>query len=165
MNAMHYINITREQGYNTDRRRPYGVFVDDERVLQIREGESKQITVPSGMHSLSVRVDWCRSETFTFDAETGQSTTLWCWPNARVYNWPFFLFLRWNRYISVGEQPKAAHASSKSLFRIYQVGLTIAVIAFLGYESVLGKALAIILLVPLLIATIVWFMLRRTRTG
>jgi hypothetical protein len=165
MNATHCINITREQGYNADRRRPYSVFVDGELVLQIREGESKQITVPPGAHSLSVRLDWCRSNTFTFDAESGQSTALWCWPNARVYNWPFFLLLRWNRYMTVSEQPKAARASAKSLFRIYQVGVAIAVFAFFGYESILGKTLAVAVLVSLLVAVMVWFMLRRARTG
>ncbi len=84
MTTTHRINITREPGYNADRRRPYGVFVDGERVLQVREGESTQVTVPPGTHSLSVRLDWCRSNVFTVNAQPGQSTTLWCWPNARV---------------------------------------------------------------------------------
>jgi hypothetical protein len=67
--------------------------------------------------------------------------------------------------MTVSDQPKAARASSKIMFRSYQVGLSIAVLAFLGYESILGRALAIVLLVLLLVPVIVWFMLQRARTG
>jgi ribose/xylose/arabinose/galactoside ABC-type transport system permease subunit len=67
--------------------------------------------------------------------------------------------------MTVSEQPNAARASSRSLFRIYQIGLSIAVFAFFGYESILGKTLAVAVLVSLLVAAIIWFMLHRARTG
>jgi hypothetical protein len=67
--------------------------------------------------------------------------------------------------MTVSEQPKAARASSKIMFRSYQVGLSIAVLALLGYESILGRAVAIVLLILVLVPIIAWFMLQRARAG
>jgi hypothetical protein len=66
--------------------------------------------------------------------------------------------------MTVSEQPKAARASAKIMFRSYQVGLSIAVLAFLGYESILGRAVAIVLLILGLVPVIAWLMLQRART-
>jgi hypothetical protein len=163
--TMHSIIITRESGYGVDRLRPYDVFIDDKRVLNINEGECKQLTVSPGSHSVSLRVDWCRSHTLQLNMEDGQSTELWCWPKARIYTWPFFLTLGWNRYITLSPQPKIGSAPSVRLFRTYQLVVLIAIVAFLGYESVLGNEVAIILLIILLAASIVWLGLLRARAS
>lgn len=165
MSTTHQIEICREQGYSADRWRSYGVFVDGDCVLRIREGEKKQIAVTPGVHSLTVGVDWCHSQAFTINAQDGQSTALWCWPNVRVYSWPYFLTLGRGRYISVGSQPRAARASSKTVFKAYQFGLVAAVLAFFGYESILGKVLAMVVLVLLLVPAIGWLLLRRARSS
>jgi hypothetical protein len=153
---MHSISITRERGYIFDRLRPYNIFVDGSHVVRIREGETTQITVPPGVHTVTVKLDWCHSRPFTINAATGKSTALWCWPNVRIYNWPFYLLFAWNHYIALSAQPKPARASARGAFRVYQIVVVLSVLAYLGYESVLGKALAIALLVALLILVVVW---------
>src|ERR1700680_1175511 len=101
MADVHHVTITREPGFIADRARPYQVFVDHENVLEIHEGEQKQITVSPGFHTLSFKIDWGRSQKITFEAKGGQSTTLWCWPNARPYTWPYFSTFGRARYIAV----------------------------------------------------------------
>lgn len=162
---MHSITITRESGYGVDRLRPYDVFIDDKRVLNINEGECKQFAASPGARSVSLRVDWCRSHTLQLATEDGQSTELWCWPKARIYTWPFFLTFGWNRYIALSRQPKIGHAPSMRLFRVYQLVVLIAIVSFLGYESILGNVVAIILLIILLTASIVWWRSLRARVG
>lgn len=151
MPDVHHLTITREPGFVADRARPYQVYVDREKVLDIYEGTQRQITVLPGRHTLSFKIDWCRSQLITFEAEDGQSTTLWCWPNARPYTAPLFLTFGRARYIAVSEQPRAGRAPNKTLFRMYQVALLVAVLAFIGYEVVSGKVAALALLVPVAI--------------
>jgi hypothetical protein len=162
---MHSITITRESGYGVDRLRPYDILIDDKRVLDINEGERKQFSVSPGARSVSLRVDWCRSHTLRLNTENGQSTELWCWPKARIYTWLFFLTLGWNRYIALSPQPKIGSTPSMRLFRMYQLVVLIAIVAFLGYESILDNAVAIILLIVLLAASIVWLRSLRARAG
>lgn len=165
MQAIHRVTITREQGYTVDRLRPYTVFLDDESIFQIYEGECKQITVPPGVHSLSLGVDWCRSRTFTLNTQSKESTALWCWPSARIYTWPIFLTLWWNRYVTVSNQPNTKGAPQKTWFRLYQLVVLMVIIAFIGYESIQGKIVTIVLLIPLLVLAIVWFLQRRSRSN
>jgi hypothetical protein len=164
MRATHRITITREQGYIVDRLRPYSIFLDKEPISRIHEGECKQITVSPGVHYLSLRVDWCRSRTFTLDARSGESTALWCWPNARTYTWPIFLALRWNRYITVSNRPNTERAQRTTWFRLYQSIVLMTVIALIGYGSIIqGKVIMTVLLIPLLVLAILWFRQRRAR--
>jgi hypothetical protein len=165
MQDIHLVTITREQGYIVDRLRSYNVFLDGERMFQIYEGEFKQITMSPGVHSLSLRVDWCRSRTLTFDASSGESTALWCWPSARAYTLPIFLTLWWDRYIAVSNQPNAERAPRKTWFRLYQFIVLMVLIAFVGYESIQGKIVTLVLLIPLLVIAIVWFRQRRSRSS
>lgn len=159
------ITIRRESGYSVDRLRPYRIFIDDKRVLNINEGECKQLAVSPGAHSVSLRVDWCRSHTLQLNMEDGQSMELWCWPKALIYTWPFFLTLGWNRYITLGPQPKIGSASSMRLFRTYQLVVLITIVAFLGYESILGSVVAIVLLFILLASSIVLLRSLRARAN
>lgn len=162
---MHDITITRESGYGVDRLRPYDVFIDDKHVLSINEGECKQFTVSPGSHSVSLRVDWCRSHTLQLNTEDGLSTELWCWPKARIYTWPFFLTLGWNRYTALSPQPKTGSAPNMRLFRIYQLAVLVVIVAFLGYECILGSVVAIVLLFILLASSIVLLRSLRARAN
>lgn len=155
----HHVTITREPGFVADRARPYQVDIDHEKVLDIHEGEEREITVPSGMHTLSVRLDWCRSQLITIDAKGGQSTSFWCWPNARPYTALFFLTFGRTHYIAVSKQPRAGRAPSKTLFRTYQFALLVTVLAFIGYKVASGKVVALVLLVPVAILALLARML------
>jgi hypothetical protein len=149
----HHVTVTRESGSVVDRRRPYRVFVDDKNVFDIQEGERKQIAVSAGVHTLSLRIDWCRSQLITFEAGGGESM-LWCWPNARPYTWPWFLTFGRARYIAASNRPREGRVPRKTLFRMYQVALLVALFAFILYEVISGRAIALVLLVPLAILAV-----------
>jgi hypothetical protein len=155
MSSGHSITVTREPGFLLDRTRPYRLFVDDKCALEILEGEQKQIVVQPGVHKLSLKIDWCRSQSLTLDARDGLSTSLWCWPKARPYTWPIFLTVGRARYIAMSSQPRGRSAPQKTWFRIYQVMLLAAVLAFIGYEISRGKIAAYGLLVLVAVFAII----------
>lgn len=59
------LTITRDSGY-ADRLRAYQVVLDGERIGEIRNGETKEFSIASGKHVLSLKIDWCGSETAEF---------------------------------------------------------------------------------------------------
>lgn len=59
------LTITRDSGY-ADRLRAYQVVLDGERIGEIRNGETKEFSIGPGKHALSLKIDWCGSETIDF---------------------------------------------------------------------------------------------------
>jgi hypothetical protein len=59
------LTITRDSGY-ADRLRAYQVILDGERIGEIRNGETKEFSIGPGKHALSLKIDWCGSETVEF---------------------------------------------------------------------------------------------------
>ena len=57
--------ITRDSGY-ADRLRAYKVVLNGESIGEIRNGETKEFPIGSGKHALSLKIDWCGSETVEF---------------------------------------------------------------------------------------------------
>ena len=41
--------------------RDYGIYVDEQKIGTIADGESKEFTVPAGKHSVYTKIDWCSS--------------------------------------------------------------------------------------------------------
>ena len=60
------IIIKRVTGY-ADKFRAYKVLLDGIEIGDIRQGESKQFPVQEGKHTLQLKIDWCTSESITFD--------------------------------------------------------------------------------------------------
>jgi len=54
------LKIFRDSGY-ADCFRAYKIILDDTEVAEIRNGETKQIPVSEGKHSLRIRIAWCGS--------------------------------------------------------------------------------------------------------
>ncbi|HWI92725.1 MAG TPA: hypothetical protein VNT20_15720 [Flavisolibacter sp.] len=50
-----------------NRLRDYLVYIDGKKVGTISNGEIKEFNVPSGQHSMVTKIDWCSSQTVTFD--------------------------------------------------------------------------------------------------
>jgi hypothetical protein len=65
--------IVRDSGY-ADLIRFYVIVLDGKRVGKIWDGDTKELTVSPGQHTLSIRIDWCGSETIPFTFEEGSST-------------------------------------------------------------------------------------------
>src|ERR1700730_17740665 len=66
------LKIVRDSGY-ADLVRFYEIVLDGKRVGKILEGATTELPVSPGPHSLSMRIDWCGSETIPFTVEEGSS--------------------------------------------------------------------------------------------
>ena len=65
--------------------RKYIVFVDNAVVGEIGSGETKHFELPAGNHTISVKIDWCKSKPFEFEISDGKNTRLQC--GANYNNW------------------------------------------------------------------------------
>jgi hypothetical protein len=64
--------IVRGSDY-ADKLRFYVILLDGKRVGKIWDGDTEELTVSPGQHSLSIRIDWCGSEIIPFTVEEGSS--------------------------------------------------------------------------------------------
>lgn len=63
---MAVIKIQRDSGY-VDKIRNYKVFIDNEKVGIISEGEIKEYNVSPGTHTISTKIDWAGSKDIIVD--------------------------------------------------------------------------------------------------
>lgn len=68
------LRIVREP-VSMDRLRSYKVIIDGEIAGVIKNGESKEFPISSGQHELSLKIDWCGSNTIRFVAAEGDVLT------------------------------------------------------------------------------------------
>jgi hypothetical protein len=66
------LKIVRDSGY-ADLVRFYEIVLDGKRVGKIWDGDTTELTLSPGQHSLSMRIDWCGSKTIPFTVEEGSS--------------------------------------------------------------------------------------------
>jgi hypothetical protein len=66
------LKIVRDSGY-ADLVRFYEIVLDGKRAGKIWDGDITELTVSPGQHSLSIRIDWCGSETIPFTVKEGSS--------------------------------------------------------------------------------------------
>ena len=50
-----------------NRLRNYGVYIDGKKVGTIANGDTKEFNVSPGQQSIVTKIDWCSSQTVTFD--------------------------------------------------------------------------------------------------
>lgn len=65
-----------------DRLRTYRVFIDNQKVGKIREGESQSFPVRPGEHELQLKVDWATSEKRQFNIGDNDRASFVCKPRA-----------------------------------------------------------------------------------
>jgi len=65
--------------------RKYSVIVDDQNIGEIASGETKHFELTSGKHTISVKIDWCKSKKFEFEKLESINTELNC--GANYNNW------------------------------------------------------------------------------
>jgi hypothetical protein len=82
-----------------DRERSYEVWINGRRVGEIANGETKVFSLNSGSSQVELRVDWCRSQTRTVEADDQDRVSMTCRPSANVLTAPFFVYFRRNHYI------------------------------------------------------------------
>ena len=55
-------------------------MLDDQQVAKIRHGQRIDLPVPPGQHKLFLKIAWCQSRSFTFDARSGEAVEFQCEP-------------------------------------------------------------------------------------
>jgi len=100
------IKLKRDSGW-ADRARAYKVVLDDEVIGSIKNGEEKEFDVHVGRHELFLKIDWCSSNSISFDAdgsvlnfECGSSLRGWKIFMAMIY----IIFIR-NKYLWLKQTP------------------------------------------------------------
>jgi hypothetical protein len=68
-----------ENGYQ-DRFRAYRLIIDGQRAGKLKRGQSIQIGVEPGTHSVQMSIDWCSSKTLDVDVAVGARINLLCRP-------------------------------------------------------------------------------------
>ena len=63
--------IKRSSEWNS-RLRDIGIYLDNKKIGEIRNGEFKEFDVPEGTHKLKAKIDWCRSETLDFKSSENE---------------------------------------------------------------------------------------------
>jgi hypothetical protein len=58
--------IKRSSEYNNSLRN-YGIYIDGEKADTIANGETKELTITTGRHTLYFKIDWCSSPEVSFD--------------------------------------------------------------------------------------------------
>jgi hypothetical protein len=75
------IRVTREPRGWQDRLRAYSVVVDSQAVGKIRRGQTLELPVAPGAHSVQIAIDWGRSPALDLDVARGETVDLRCAPN------------------------------------------------------------------------------------
>jgi hypothetical protein len=75
------IKIKRDSGW-ADRFRDYKIILDGNVIGQIKNGEEKEFSIPEGDHLLSLKIDWCGSNTVSFNSN-GNKLNFECGSNLR----------------------------------------------------------------------------------
>ncbi len=76
------LKIIRDSGY-ADRTRAYVIILDGKNVGELRNGETKEFPVSPGQHDLSLKIDWCGSETCQFTVTEGETLAFRATSNLR----------------------------------------------------------------------------------
>jgi hypothetical protein len=66
--------IARTSEYNS-RFRDYEIYIDERRVATIGNGQTKEINIDSGEHTLFAKIDWAASKRLNFKVELNETKT------------------------------------------------------------------------------------------
>jgi hypothetical protein len=72
--------ISRKGGGWRDRARAYAVLIDDQLAAKIKHGQRVEVPVGPGRHELHLKISWCSSRSFTFQAGPGEVAEFYCEP-------------------------------------------------------------------------------------
>ena len=93
--------IYRDSGY-VDWIRKYASLVDGRKNGTIQNGATKTISLQPGTHTLKMRIDWCSSNSISFDVKSNERVRFRCGSNLhgpRVFLVLFFLLFAPSNYL------------------------------------------------------------------
>lgn len=76
------LTIVRDSGY-ADRLRAYTIVLDDEKIGEVKDGETKRFSLAPGNHRLALRIDWGGSKTVEFTVTEADHLTFQAKSNLR----------------------------------------------------------------------------------
>ena len=97
------IRVTRTKSY-ADRLRAFRIVVDGVERARIKAGESIDIPVDAGKHTVVAKVDWCGSNPVNLTTEVNSTITLECASNlqgSRIFLAMFYITLFRDRYLTL----------------------------------------------------------------
>lgn len=77
------IELTRPDGYKTDRLRAYQIYIDGQKAGKIKSGETKTFNVAPGRRQLRLKQDWAASEKQQVDLGEGDRAEFICAPRVK----------------------------------------------------------------------------------
>ena len=76
------IRVKRSTSY-PDRIRAYRILVDGQEMARLNDGESVELPVVSGRHTIVAKIDWCSSPTLNVNIRDGETVNFECGSNRR----------------------------------------------------------------------------------
>lgn len=76
------IRVKRSTSYS-DRIRAYRILVDGQEMARLNAGQSVDLPVVSGRHTIVAKIDWCSSPTLNVDIRDGETVNFECGSNLR----------------------------------------------------------------------------------
>jgi hypothetical protein len=151
-----------------DRLRAYSVLVDSQESGSIRPGETLQLEVAAGPHSVQIAIDWARSPTLEIVVAGGETVLLRCAPNTAQS--PLLgATLGRGKYVSLWhvEGPDADQDEDVMPFPWVRVALLVVLLAaaglsFADHRPVAGVALLLFAIVPAVVV-VAWVYVRSRR--
>lgn len=80
------------------------IYVDGEKIGDVGNGERRGFEIPSGIHKVVARIDWCRSQEFTVDLSENSTTTVSIGSNYSVFLALFSTTVGRNKYLKLSEK-------------------------------------------------------------
>jgi hypothetical protein len=97
------IRVKRSTSY-PDRIRAYRILVDGQEMARLNDGESVELPVVSGRHTIVAKIDWCSSPTLNVNIRDGETVNFECGSNLRglrvLLGMFYVLFLR-DQYLTL----------------------------------------------------------------
>lgn len=98
------IKLTRKCLYYRDKARSYKIMIDGKCYGKIKDGETKNIDIGSGHHTMYLKIDWCRSNKIDFHISDNEILEFECANSMNNWRMLFYLlyftFLK-NKYLTL----------------------------------------------------------------
>jgi len=101
--------VVRRSSEWMNRARSFKIMVDGQQAGTVKNGQSEDIAIASGMHKLFCKVDWCSSREVEIQAKPGETTYLFVKSGMKYYWYfmiPLLIVLVLNFYLTFKHSPK-----------------------------------------------------------
>jgi hypothetical protein len=93
--------LYRDSGF-VDAYRKYAILIDGRQIGSVKNGETKTVSLEPGAHTLKLEIDWCSSNTISFDLTSNETARFRCGSNLRglrAFLGPLCVFFAPSKYL------------------------------------------------------------------